>query len=290
LHLHGGNDSSRPELMGKSNSCSQFPGGKLASLQRGHFLDCTMALTEFPNRWIAAEFIERFRALLPNLLPIDRILAAIATAVREFADLGRGSVPRQHQQRPPREPPDSRQYLFRMLQRTLPAGFIAPCLPSAAERPPIGPNWIHEIKHDGYRMMARCDGVGVRLLTRNGHDWGPRYPLIIEAMTALRVRSCLIDGEAVACDDDGLPVFDRLRYRRDNRRVFLYAFDLIELDGDDLRHEPIERRKVLLMRLLAKAPAGLQVNDHIVEPGDVVFRHACQLGFEGVVSKRLGSR
>jgi hypothetical protein len=75
----------------------------------------------------------------------------------------------------------------------------------------------------------------------------------------------LIDGEAVACDDDGLPVFDRLRYRRDDRRVFLYAFDLIELDRDDLRREPIERRKVLLIRLLAKAPVGLQVNDHIVE-------------------------
>jgi bifunctional non-homologous end joining protein LigD len=101
--------------------------------------------------------------------------------------------------------------------------------------------------------------------------------------------SCLIDGEAVACDDNGLPVFDRLRYRRDDGRVFLYAFDLIELDGDDLRRERIERRKVLLIRLLAKAGVGLQVNDHIVEPGDVVFRHACQLGFEGIVSKRLGS-
>jgi bifunctional non-homologous end joining protein LigD len=80
----------------------------------------------------------------------------------------------------------------------------------------------------------------------------------------------------------------RAQEARDHRRVFLYAFDLIELDGDDVWREPIER-KVLLIRLLAKAPAGLQVNDHIVEPGDVVFRHACQLGFEGIVSKRLGS-
>jgi bifunctional non-homologous end joining protein LigD len=87
-----------------------------------------------------------------------------------------------------------------------------------------------------------------------------------------------------------MPSFDRIRYRRHDASVFLYAFDLIELDGDDLRHEPIERRKVFLVRLLAKAPLGLQVNDHIVKPGDVVFRHACQLGFEGIVSKRLGSR
>ena len=176
-----------------------------------------------------------------------------------------------------------------MLQRTLPVGFVAPCLPSPAERPPTGPQWIHEIKHDGYRMMARRDGAGVRLLTRNGHDWAPRYPLIIEAVAALPARSCLIDGEAVCCDDNGVAVFAKLRQRRNDQRVLLRAFDLLELDGKDLRREPLERGKVLLIRLLAKAPVGLQVNDHIVAPGDVVFRHACQLGFEGIVSKRLGS-
>jgi ATP-dependent DNA ligase len=138
-------------------------------------------------------------------------------------------------------------------------------------------------------MLVRRDGDGVRLFTRNGHDWTGRFPLIARAALSLKAASCLIDGEAVACDNNGLPVFDRLRYRRQDGRVFLYAFDLIELDGDDLRREPIERRKVLLIRLLAKASVGLQVNDHIVDPGDVVFRHACQLGFEGIVSKRLGS-
>jgi bifunctional non-homologous end joining protein LigD len=77
-------------------------------------------------------------------------------------------------------------------------GFIEPCLPSSADKPPSGPEWVHEIKHDGYRMMARRDpiAVGIRLLTRNGHDWSPRYPLIVEAVQALKVRSCLIDGEA----------------------------------------------------------------------------------------------
>jgi bifunctional non-homologous end joining protein LigD len=167
--------------------------------------------------------------------------------------------------------------------------FCEPCLPSAVEQPPAGSDWIHEIKHDGFRLLARRGAAGVRLFTRNGHDWTERFPLIVAAAGALKARSCLIDGEAVACDGDGMPCFDRLRYRRQDGRVFLFAFDLIELDGDDLRREPIERRKVLLTRLLAKAPEGLQVNDHIVEPGDVVFRHACQLGFEGLVSKRLGS-
>jgi bifunctional non-homologous end joining protein LigD len=138
-------------------------------------------------------------------------------------------------------------------------------------------------------MLVRRDAAGVRLFTRNGHDWTQRFPLIGAAALALKARSCLIDGEAVACDRNGMPCFDRLRYRRQDGHVFLYAFDLIELDGDDLRREPIERRKVLLIRLLSKASVGLQVNDHIGEPGDVVFRHACQLGLEGIVSKRLGS-
>jgi bifunctional non-homologous end joining protein LigD len=138
-------------------------------------------------------------------------------------------------------------------------------------------------------MMARRKGIVVRLLTRNGHDWAPRYPLIIEAVAALQVRSCLIDGEAVCCDDNGLAVFAKLRHRRNDQRVLLRAFDLLELDGKDLRHEPLERRKVQLMRLLAGARIGLEINDHIAAAGDVVFRHACQLGFEGIVSKRLDS-
>ncbi len=167
--------------------------------------------------------------------------------------------------------------------------FIEPCLPSRAERPPTGPTWIHEIKHDGYRLMASRNAACVRLLTRNGHDWATRFPLIVQAVNALRLRSCLIDGEAVCCDDDGLPVFQKLRQRRDDQYVFLYAFDLIELDGKDLRREPIEQRKAALAKLLRGAKLGLQLSEHIAEPGDVVFRHACRLGLEGIVSKRLGS-
>ena len=147
-------------------------------------------------------------------------------------------------------------------------------------------NWIHEIKHDGFRMMVRRDAAGVRLLTRNGIDWTTRFPLIAEAAAALRVKSFLIDGEAVCCDGEGMPVFDRLRYRRDDRHVFLYAFDLLQLDSRDLRREPIEDRKAELAKLLRHAKSGLQLNEHISEPGDIVFRHACKLGLEGIVSKR----
>src|SRR6188472_591316 len=84
------------------------------------------------------------------------------------------------------------------------ASFIEPCLPSPAGKPPAGSNWIHEIKHDGFRLMARRDPVGIRLITRGGHDWSARYPLVVEAVNHLKVRSCLIDGEVVCCDERGL--------------------------------------------------------------------------------------
>jgi bifunctional non-homologous end joining protein LigD len=169
------------------------------------------------------------------------------------------------------------------------SGFIEPCLPSAAEHPPSGPDWVHEIKHDGYRLMARRDSVGIRLLTRNGHDWAARYPLIVEAASRLKARSCLIDGEAVVCDANGLAVFERLRYQRGGRDVFLFAFDLLELNGADLRREPFETRKATLASLLRGSLPGLQFNAHLAQPGDIVFRHACKMGLEGIVSKRLGS-
>jgi bifunctional non-homologous end joining protein LigD len=163
------------------------------------------------------------------------------------------------------------------------SGFIAPCLPSPAHRPPSGPDWVHEIKHDGYRLMARRDPIGIRLLTRNGHDW-------VEAVNRLRARTCLLDGEAVVCDASGLAVFEQLRRKRSGERVFLYAFDLLELDGQDLRREPLETRKATLASLLRGSFPGLRMNEHLAHDGESVFRHACKLGCEGIVSKRLGSR
>jgi bifunctional non-homologous end joining protein LigD len=113
--------------------------------------------------------------------------------------------------------------------RTLPAGFITPCLPTKAPRPPSGAMWLHEIKHDGFRVIARKDGERVRLYSRPGNDLTWRFPLIVEALARLRSRSCIIDGEAVACGDDGIARFDRIRYRHHDADVFLYAFELIEM-------------------------------------------------------------
>jgi len=123
-------------------------------------------------------------------------------------------------------------------------------LPRPAKEPPVGPGWIHEIKHDGFRIIARRDAAGVRLITRNGYDLAARFPLAAAAIASLPARSCVVDGEAIAVDDNGLSVFDLIRYRRQNHAVTLCAFDLIELDGEDLRREPMEVRKRTLKGLL----------------------------------------
>ena len=122
-----------------------------------------------------------------------------------------------------------------MLQHTLPADFIAPCLPTKTDKLPSGSEWLHEIKHDGFRVIARKDGDRVRLYSRPGNDLTHRFPLIVETLARLSSRSCIIDGEAVACDNNGVTSFDLIRHHRANENIFLYAFDLIELNGDDLR-------------------------------------------------------
>ena len=164
-----------------------------------------------------------------------------------------------------------------------------PCLPRPAKAPPAGPGWIHEIKHDGFRILAELDAGDVKLITRKGFDLAQRFPLAAAAIAALPARSCIVDSEAIACDANGLAVFDLLHYRRQDDAVTLCAFDLLELDGVDLRREPIEIRKRTLSALLRRAHNGITFNRHFDMEGTIVYRHACALGCEGIVSKRLGS-
>jgi bifunctional non-homologous end joining protein LigD len=174
---------------------------------------------------------------------------------------------------------------------TLPAGFIPPCLPMMAPRPPSGPIWFHEIKHDGFRIIARKNSRRVTLYDRLGNDLTQRFPLILKAMAWL--PSCTIDGEAVTCDDSGIPSFDLLRRHRRDDRAFLCAFDLIELAGDDRRRDPLEQRKFDLSRLLADASPGLVLNNWIDGDkldGATVLEQVSSLGLEGIVSKRKDSR
>jgi len=141
-------------------------------------------------------------------------------------------------------------------------GLIEPCIPTVASRPPAGPQWVHEIKHDGYRLIARKqDGR-----PRRGYDWSDHYPRISTAVAALRTASATLDGEAVWCDDDGLAVFEKLHSRAYDDQVFLYAFDLLELDGEDWRPRPLEARKAKLERLLARANAGVRFGEHPRSP------------------------
>jgi bifunctional non-homologous end joining protein LigD len=173
-------------------------------------------------------------------------------------------------------------------ERTHPGlGIIEPCLPSPAKAAPSGAGWLHEIKHDGFRILARRDGAGVRLITRAGNDFSSRFPFIAMAIGKLPVRSCLIDGEAIVCDDNGLAVFDLIRRHGAIATAVHCAFDLLELDGKDLRRQPIEERKRLLAKLLRGSHLSIVLNETFEEDGAIVFREACRLGCEGIVSKRL---
>src|SRR6202789_4720712 len=108
-------------------------------------------------------------------------------------------------------------------------GFVDPCIPSLASKPPLGPDWVQEIKHDGYRLIVRRDGEAVRLFTRRGHDWTERYPAIAAAAAKLKARSFTLDGEAVVAGADGVALFDALHRRRRVTDAILQAFDLLEL-------------------------------------------------------------
>jgi bifunctional non-homologous end joining protein LigD len=137
--------------------------------------------------------------------------------------------------------------------------FIKPCLPSTAREISVGPAWGYEIKHDGYRFIVAKVGDEVQVFSRNGKVWSKSVPTIIAAR-----------GRA--------------------SEAFLYAFDLLELDGEDLRKLPWEERREQLVRLLRKPPPGIQLSEHTEGDGEALFRHACAMGLEGIVAKRRQSR
>jgi bifunctional non-homologous end joining protein LigD len=128
--------------------------------------------------------------------------------------------------------------------KRLPAGFVIPAQPVMASKPPSGPDWVHEIKHDGYRMMVRRDGPTVRLYSRNAYDWTARLPAIAAAAERIEAKT---------------------------RTAVLYAFDLIEHDGEDLRDRPLLDRKAALARLLRNTEAGILLNEHLAEDGPAVL-------------------
>jgi len=161
------------------------------------------------------------------------------------------------------------------------------CIPTRGTEVPHTPDWIHEIKYDGYRLRLERDGDRVRLITRNGYDWTTRYPCIVESALKNRVKQFVIDGEAVILGVDGRSDFDALHSGKHNEEVQLYAFDMLAGDGDDMRQLPLSVRKANLARLLARRTEGIFAAPF--EQGEIgpdLFRKACEFGLEGLVSKR----
>lgn len=159
-------------------------------------------------------------------------------------------------------------------------------LPVKAAKVPSGPDWLHEIKHDGYRMMVIREQKVVRLLTMNGHDWTKRYPWIVESALKLRQERFALDGEAVLLGVDGRSDFSALHSRRHDDEVQFYAFDMLAGGGDDFRKLPLSLRKQNLAALLARRSDGIHAAPY--EQGEIgpdLFRHVCLMGLEGLVSK-----
>jgi bifunctional non-homologous end joining protein LigD len=160
-----------------------------------------------------------------------------------------------------------------------PPRFILPQLSQPVEKLPSGPQWLHEVKLDGFRMAARIDNGRVQLLTRTGLDWTDKYPSAIAALANVKAKTAYIDGELCGVNEAGLPSFAHTQAATDGERgvqLVYYAFDLLHLDGQDVSRQPLIERKALLEPLLADKP-GLQFNGHEAGDGKLILRHAGKL-------------
>jgi bifunctional non-homologous end joining protein LigD len=175
-------------------------------------------------------------------------------------------------------------------RRNPPPGFIRPCEPVLVDRPPAGPGWLHEIKHDGFRILALKQGERVQIWSRRGADFTGRFTRIADAVRGLSADEAVIDGEAVVFQNDGRSDFHALLTKRGWLVAALVAFDVLRLNGDDLRQRPLEKRREALARLIAKRRGdGIVFSEALAAEGAVVFKNACAFGLEGIVSKRAGS-
>ena len=170
--------------------------------------------------------------------------------------------------------------------RLTPPAFIHPSRPSLSKQPPTGELWVHEVKHDGYRLQVHVRGGRVRLFTMNAADWTERYPRIVAEAARLN-RDAVLDCEVICTDESGRSDFDRLHSRCFEHEAIACAFDLLKLDGADLRRRPLAERKEALRKLLKRADDGIQYVHHHHDDGEKLFEAACKLGLEGIVSKRL---
>ena len=166
--------------------------------------------------------------------------------------------------------------------------WVEPQLSKLVEKAPTGPRWVHEIKFDGYRMAARIERGKVQLLTRSGLDWTAKYPATAAAFAQLPVKTAYIDGELCGVRADGVTSFELMQQSADAGYGGLihFAFDLLELDGENVARLPLLERKERLAQLLQDPPAGIVYSEHEGGDGEAFRRAACRHGLEGVVSKR----
>jgi bifunctional non-homologous end joining protein LigD len=168
--------------------------------------------------------------------------------------------------------------------------WITPQLATLVDEAPTGDEWVHELKYDGYRILSRVKNKSAQLVTRNGNDWTSKLQRIAETVSALPVKNAWLDGEVVALMPDGTISFQALQNAFDTRsetNLVYYVFDLMYLDGYDLRKVPLLDRKQALAAVVPGDASGLvRYSDHITGRGEVVFEQACRQGMEGIISKR----
>jgi ATP-dependent DNA ligase len=168
--------------------------------------------------------------------------------------------------------------------------WIRPQLTQLVDAAPDGDDWLHEIKYDGYRMHARLDRGAVKLLTRTGLDWTHKYPAIAKAVAELDVRQAYLDGELCGVGPDGITSFSIVQLASDSGNaaaLVFFLFDLLYLEGEDLRERPLIGRKNRLSTLLANAGPCLHRSDHVIGQGPAFHDKACAMHVEGIVSKRI---
>jgi bifunctional non-homologous end joining protein LigD len=172
-------------------------------------------------------------------------------------------------------------------------GFIKLEIPTPVPEPPTGEGWIHEIKYDGYRTLIVIDQGKVRAYSRPGRDWTRPYRRVVDACANLGCKAALIDGEIIVQDENGISDFDALRsaIHKAPHRIVFFAFDLLHLDGQDLRRTPLIERRAALRGLIEPDPRSpIQFSDHVDRDGAKFFKAAAELGLEGIVSKRAASQ
>src|ERR1700679_3850794 len=169
-------------------------------------------------------------------------------------------------------------------------GFIAPALATSIDKVPSGERWIHEIKFDGYRVQVHLANTAVKVFTRRGHDWTSRFKKIADDAWHINAGSAIIDGEVIVPSEDGVSDFSVLQneLRGKSNKLMLYAFDLLYLNGFDLRNAPLFERKALLQKLIDKT--DILFSESFETDGTAMLKHACKMGLEGVVSKVRDSR